>query len=59
MYSTVGASEVNCRSLAEISPKSAAKAWWKSVVTDVERAENGVKDVVKMVAFCAIEASSF
>ena len=29
-----------------------AKARWKSAATAEERAENGVKDVVKMVAFC-------
>lgn len=53
VYSTVGTSEVSCSSLAEISSESVAKVWWKSAATAVERAENGVKDVVKMVAFCA------
>ena len=50
VYSTVGASWARCRSLAEFRAKSAAKAWWKSAATAVEGAENGVKDVVKMVA---------
>ena len=29
--------------------------WWKSAATAVERAENGVKDIVKMVALCALQ----
>ena len=30
-----------------------AKVWWKSAAMAEKRAENGVKDVVKMVAFHA------
>ena len=50
VYSTVGTSEVYCRHYAECRRESEAKVWWKSPATAVERAENGVKDVVKMVA---------
>ena len=57
MYSTVGALEVSCRNSAEFSAQSAAKMRWKSVETAEERAKNGVKDVVKMVAFCALQNS--
>ena len=41
--------------MAEFSAQSAARAWWKSAATAVERAENGVKDIVKMVALCALQ----
>ena len=50
VYSTVGTSEVGCRNSAECRRESAAKVWWKSAATAEERATNGVKDVVKMVA---------
>ena len=55
VYSTVGALEVSCRNSAEFSAQSAAKMRWKSVETAEERAKNGVKDVVKMVAVCALK----
>ena len=43
--------KTTCRSLAEISAESATKTWWKSAVSVEKRAENSVKDVVKMVVF--------
>ena len=51
MYSTVGASQVRCRSLVEFLAEGEVKSWCKSATMAVERAENGMKDVVKMVAF--------
>ena len=57
VYSTVGASEVSCSSLAEILSESVAKVWGKSVVTAEEWAKSEGKDVVKMVAFCTLQNS--
>ena len=51
MCSTVGASWYNVPQFGGVSAQSSAKALWKSMATDEERAKNGVKDVVKMVAF--------
>ena len=49
MYLTVGASEYKSKQFSGVSEESVAKVRWTSAVTVEERAENGVKDVVKTV----------
>ena len=49
VYSTVGASEVSCRSLAEISAEKCGKDMVGVRGNGREMDENGRKDVVRMV----------
>ena len=51
VYSTVGTSGVNCQHSAECRCERAARVRWRSAATLGKRAENDVKDVVKMVVF--------
>ena len=49
---------VEClRHYAECRRESAAKVWWKSAAKAKEQTKNGVKDVVRMVAFCGLQNS--
>ena len=53
VYSTVGTSVRIAETPRNVGVKC-GKERWKSAATAEERAKNGVKDVVKRVALCAL-----